>query len=309
MVKHKLNSTFVIVKACKLPPFLKPGSKVAVVAPARSVAGHEIKSALETLVAAGFTVVPGKHLFEVHNPFAGTDEQRAADIQWALDDETIDAVICARGGFGTLRILDKLDFTRLIQKPKWVVGYSDITVLHNAINARGVCTLHGTMPINFEKHGLSTQKLIEYLQGKFSPVEWQSKDTNQNAEGILCGGNLSLLYALKGSTDLFTPKNGLVFLEDLDEYYYHIDRMVLSLQRSGYFKNVNAILCGGFDGMKDNPVPFGQNEEEIVKHHVSGIPVITQFPAGHGEINMPLVMGCRYVIHTENKKGSIAPLV
>ncbi|MFI5205168.1 MAG: LD-carboxypeptidase, partial [Flavobacteriales bacterium] len=284
------------MKPCKLPPFLKRGSRIALIATARSVQPDEISAAIATLESAGFEVVQGKNLHAVHHPFAGNDEERASDLQWALDNERIDAIICARGGFGTLRLVDQLDFTRFLKKPKWLVGYSDITVLHSVINSKGICTLHGTMPINFEKHEPSTQQLLDYLTGTFSPVEWESNsNTNFSSEGILCGGNLSLIYALQGSGDLFIPENGIVFLEDLDEYYYHIDRMVLSLKRSAYFKNAKAILLGGFDGMKDHATPFGQNEEEILNYHLNEkIPVITSFPAGHGLINMPLVMGAKY---------------
>lgn len=304
------NITFVVVKPCKLPPFLKPGSRIALVATAKSVTPEEVKPAIDILNTAGFEVVPGKNLYAVHNIFAGNDEQRAADLQWALDDESTDAIVFARGGYGTLRVVDTLDFTRFLKNPKWVVGYSDITVLHNAINTRGICTLHGTMAFSFTKHVPSTEKLIEFLQGKFSAVEWETNAPDIKTEGTLCGGNLSLLYALTGSKDLFAPDNKLVFIEDLDEYYYHIDRMVLSLTRSGYFNNTRAVIGGGFDDMKDNPVPFGQNEEEILYQHLNkSVPIIPGFPAGHGLMNMPLVMGLSYQLNVKNKKGNVAPLL
>jgi muramoyltetrapeptide carboxypeptidase len=225
-----------------------------------------------------------------------------------MDDESIEAIICARGGFGSLRTVDLIDFSKFMRKPKWAIGFSDITVFHNAINSRGICSLHATVPVHFQKHESSTKLMLETLCGKISPTEWNTSFAgNLQTEGIVCGGNLSLLYALNGSGDLFNPTGKLIFTEDLDEYYYHVDRMVTALKRNGYFKETNAVILGGFDQMKDNPVPFGMNETEIMKYHANGsFPVVPDFPAGHGIVNTPLIMGAKYKLETASQKAKLS---
>jgi muramoyltetrapeptide carboxypeptidase len=298
------------VNACKLPPFLTKGSRVKLIATARFVEPSEIAFGIDYLKKSGFEVLLSEHLYKKHHAFAGNDEIRLAELQSALDDESIEAIFCVRGGFGTLQLIDKIDFTKFLKNPKWVIGYSDITVLHAVINYLGVCTMHATMPINFEKHLPSTQTLIDYLKGIITPIKWETNNASTiKTKGILCGGNLSLLFALQGSKTIFAPKNAIVFVEDLDEYYYHIDRMVLSLSRSVYFTKSNTRLVGGFDGIKDHVVSFGQNEIEIIQQYVNkSAQIVDNFPAGHGEINMPLIMGTLYEIEIKNKRGTASPL-
>lgn len=284
------------------PPFLKKGDKVGIVAPARKILLEEIQPAIDILKSWGLEVVLGKNLFHQDNQFSGTDEERAADLQSMLDDANIKAIISARGGYGALRIVDSLDFKKFKKHPKWLVGYSDITVLHSHINGLGVQTLHATMPINFTKNKQATETLHKALFGKkvnYKIVVHQLNKKNNGVktsvilEGELVGGNLSLLYALAGSKSDIDIKGKILFIEDLDEYLYHVDRMMLQLKRSGKLKKLKALVVGGMTDMKDNTIPFGKTAEEIILDTVKeyNYPVVFGFPAGHIDENFALYFG------------------
>ena len=208
-----------------IPPYLKKGDAVAIIATARKISKHEIEPAIALLNEQGLQVVLGGNLFETTNQYAGTDEQRAEDLQWALNNKNIKAIIIARGGYGAVRLLERIDFTEFIANPKWVVGYSDVTVLHSAIHNLGIATLHATMPINFFKNQEATQSLINCLFGKETNIVFAPNTLNKkgNAKGEIIGGNLSLLYALSGTPYDIDTTNKILFIEDLDEYLYHIE--------------------------------------------------------------------------------------
>ncbi len=278
------------------PEYLKKGDKVALIASARKVVMEEIAEAIKILEDAGLTPVLGKNIFSVDNQFAGTDEQRAADLQWAIDDKNIKAIIFARGGYGTMRIIDKINFKPFVSNPKWIVGFSDITVLHNHIwqNCK-VSTLHATMLFSFLKNHEATQSLIDALFGNLKEYSFEHHKNNRQGEckGIICGGNLSLIYALSGSKSDIYLKDKILFLEDLDEQLYHIDRMMLQLKRSGKLSQLRGLVVGGMSDMKDNAVPYGKNAEEIIFDAVKEYkyPVSFNFPAGHIERNLALYLG------------------
>lgn len=278
------------------PAFLKPGDKIAIIATARKISADELRPAKMMLKEWGLEVVLGENIFEVDNQYAGTDAQRAKDLQWALNDESIKAVVCARGGYGTIRLMDRINFDAFKQHPKWIVGYSDITVLHQHINRNfGIATLHATMPINFGKDKEATESLRKALFGETIEytVEPHKLNVNGEAKGELVGGNLSLMYALCGSESDIDTKGKILFLEDLDEYLYHIDRMMMNLKRSGKLQHLAGLVVGGMTDMKDNTVPFGKNAEEIIYDAVKqyGYPVCFNFPAGHIDRNMALYLG------------------
>jgi muramoyltetrapeptide carboxypeptidase len=286
----------------KQPPFLKKGDKIGVVAPARKILLEEIQPAIDILESWGLEVVSGKNLFHQDNQFSGTDAERVADLQNMLDDTSIKAVISARGGYGALRIIDSLDFKKFKKHPKWVVGYSDITVLHSHINKLGVQTLHATMPINFTKNKEATETLYKALFGRKINYKVKLHSLNKKAKGVktssvvegeLVGGNLSLLYALAGSKSDIDTKGKILFIEDLDEYLYHVDRMMLQLKRSGKLKSLKALVVGGMTDMKDNTIPFGKTAEEIILDAVKeyNYPVVFGFPAGHIDENFALYFG------------------
>lgn len=276
-------------------------SKIALVAPARKITLEEISFAIEYIRGRGFDVVYDERLFLSYNQFAGTDEERAAVLQQYLDDDNIDAIMCVRGGYGTIRIIDRLNFDKFMQNPKWVVGYSDVTVLHAKLQSLGVESLHATMPINFKENTkTSLDSLFDALEGKELSYEVEPTDKVQSLkskvqslEGELVGGNISVLYSLLGS-DIFPDTRGkILFLEDLDEYLYHIDRMMFAFERAGKLDGIKGLVVGGLTKMHDNTVSFGQPAEEIIWERVEykNIPVIFDFPAGHIDDNRALILG------------------
>ncbi|MDP1745373.1 MAG: LD-carboxypeptidase [Bacteroidota bacterium] len=277
------------------PPFLKKGDKIGIIAPARKISKEEIQSAIDIFNAWGLEVVLSKNLFNADNQFSGTENERAEALQIMLNDDSIKAIISARGGYGTIRIIDKIDFTNFKKHPKWIIGYSDITVLHSHINNFGIETLHATMPINFTKNAEATETLRKALFGEQLNYEVESYPLNRKgkAEAELIGGNLSLIYALTGSVSDIDTKGKILFIEDLDEYLYHIDRMMLNLKRSGKLDHLAGLIIGGMTDMKDNTIPFGKTAEEIIIDAVKeyDYPVCFNFPAGHVEKNLALYFG------------------
>jgi len=293
------------------PPFLKPGDCIGIVAPARKISADELHPAIQQLESWGLKVKLGKHIYSIDNQFAGTDEERLADMQQMLDDEEVKAILSARGGYGSVRIIDKFDFIRFRQKPKWIAGFSDVTVFHSHIQSHfDIQTLHCTMPINFSKDTESTELLHKALFGELNEYTLPVHPFNRQgkSEGVMCGGNLSLLYALAATPSDIDTRGKILFLEDLDEYLYHIDRMMLQLKRAGKLAPLSGLVIGGFSEMKDNTVPFGKTAEEIILDAVKeySFPVCFGFPAGHGAKNFPLYMGRTYQLNVNNKNTSLA---
>lgn len=281
------------------PPFLKKGDTVAIVAPARKVAAADIEPGLKKLRDWGLKLITSPHLFGEKDQYSGTDEERAADLQMMLDNPEVRAIFAARGGYGTVRIIDRLDFTAFCEHPKWIVGFSDVTVLHSHIHSRfGIETLHAAMPFTFpadRTDNPSTESLRKALFGEALNFKVPPHDLSLPglAEGILTGGNLSILYALVGSPSDLQTEGKILFIEDLDEYLYHIDRMMMNLKRTGKLSSLAGMIVGGMSKMNDNAVPFGKSAEEIIFEAVAGYgyPVCFGFPAGHLEDNRALFLG------------------
>jgi len=282
----------------KTPPYLQKGDSIAIVAPARSVIIEEMLPAITLFEEWGLKVMLGEHLFGSQNQFSGTEEERAEDFQTMLDNDEIKAIVCARGGYGIVRIIDLLSFDHFIQHPKWIVGYSDVTVLHSHIHTRLVIeTLHATMPINIyaNPNYESTESLHDALFGK--PISYQIPTSPFSrvgeGNGELIGGNLSILYSLNATESDIDTDWKILFIEDLDEYLYHIDRMMLNLKRSGKLNNLAGLIIGGLTEMKDNTIPFGATAEEIICNAIAEFdyPVCFGFPAGHGDDNRALIFG------------------
>lgn len=277
-------------------PYLKRNDKIAIVATARKIAEEELLFAVESIKSWGLQPVLGKNIYAAENQFAGSDLQRTEDLQRAINDETIKAIIIARGGYGTVRIIDAIDFSKLKTNPKWIIGYSDVTVLHSHIHRHiNIPTLHATMPINFSKNKEAIETLRKCLFGEAISYEFDVYVLNKKGEtkGVLVGGNLSLLYALSGTLSDINTKGKILFIEDLNEYLYHIDRMLLNLKRSGKLAHLKALIVGGFTEMKDNITPFGKTVEEIIIDAVKeyNYPVCFNFPAGHVARNLALYFG------------------
>ncbi|QYJ69220.1 S66 peptidase family protein [Flavobacterium litorale] len=295
----------------KIPPYLQKGDTVAIVATARKIDLETLQPSIALLEEWGLTVIIGNTIGrDNNNQLAGTDEERASDFQTMIDNPTIKAVWCAKGGYGTVRMVELVDFTPFKKNPKWIIGFSDVTVLHSHINAMGIATLHAIMCSTMPS---STPKAIASLKGalfgkKMSysiaphPFNKQGK-TN----GVLVGGNLSVLYSIIGSRSEINYTNKILFVEDLDEYLYHIDRMLMNVKRNGYFNNVKGIIIGGMTDMNDNAIPWGHDALEIIRDITKeyNIPMCFNFPAGHLPDNRTLILGHKITLDVTTKGTTV----
>lgn len=280
------------------PPQLKPGSTIGLVSPAKKIARSIIKNAFRMIRQLGYRVKIGRHILEGEKYFAGNDAQRASDFQQMLDDPEIDMILCSRGGYGSARIIDHLDFSKFKYHPKWIAGYSDITVFHSHLFNLGFESLHCTMPLDFPENGESSEpvkQLFEAASGK--PLVYELKKSMHNrlgsVEGFLVGGNLSVFSGLLGSVSDIDTKRKILFLEDVGEDLYRIDRMMVSLKRAGKLNNLAGLVLGGFTGLNPGSPKFDLTLEEIILDAVSqfDFPVAFGFPAGHFPENYPIVIG------------------
>mgnify|MGYP001822833160 CR=1 FL=1 len=293
-----------------IPPFLKKGDTIGILSTARSIELSDIKHTILTFESWGLKTVIGKTIGLKENQFAGTDNQRCNDFNSFIEDENIDAIFCARGGYGSARIADSIHIELLKAKPKWVCGYSDITVLHGSLNANGLCSLHSTMPINFETNtSESIENLKQALFGSLTSyvLPTNSMNITGSANGQIIGGNLSVLFSIMNSPSSFNLNNSILFIEDLDEYLYHVDRMMINLRRSGFLSKMKGIIVGGMTEMNDNDIPFGKSALDIIHEHTRdlGIPVCFDFPAGHIENNNPIFLGVQTKFDVSNEKTTL----
>lgn len=292
------------------PAYLKKVDKIGIVAPARKIDQDEIEASLTVFKRWGLEVELGKNIFAQDRQFAGTDEQRAADLQYMLDNPEIKAIVCARGGYGTVKTLKRLDFSTFLKNPKWIVGYSDITALHAYLNQNlKVKSIHGTMPFNFPKDTSENEAILTLkrtLWGEQNKYEIEPHEFNRTgkARGELIGGNLSVLYSIAGTKYDIETTNKILILEDLDEYLYHIDRMMMNLKYSGKLKNLKALIVGGMTDMNDNQISFGKSAYEIIRDATAeyDYPVCYNFPVGHIENNYSLILGSEVVLELSREK-------
>jgi muramoyltetrapeptide carboxypeptidase len=302
----------------KQPPFLSAGDLVAIVAPARKINIEELENAIKLFESWKLKVVLGKNIFHSYNQFAGTDLVRSEDMQWAIDHKAIKAIFCARGGYGCVRIIDHLDFSEFLKHPKWIAGFSDVTVFHSHLHNKGIASLHAAMPYNISKsHSAITHNpqlttdnrqlttLYNALFGKKLNYKINANPLNRRgtAGGIIVGGNLSILYALNGSFSDIDAKGKILFIEDIDEYLYHIDRMMMNMKRSGKLAHLAGLIVGGMTDMKDNKVAFNKTAEEIISEAVAeyNYPVCFNFPAGHIDNNSALILGAKVELKIDGK--------
>ncbi len=299
-----------------LPPALHPGDTIAIVPTARAITVEELRDGIALAESRGLRVKLGAGIGRKHFQQAGTAEERAADLQTALDDPSVRAIWCARGGYGTVHLLDHLDLSALRRDPKWIVGFSDITVLHNALHNIGIASLHAQMPFNIGAKTDGTRETLRAaLFGGAFHVEaqgsWSAARVGE-CEGLLIGGNLSLLYALRGTPFDIDPRGKILFIEDLDELLYHVDRMVQNLRLAGWFKDLAGLIVGGMSDMRDkNPDdPFGSTAERIIADALgdTGYPVCFGFPAGHIDDNRALIFGQKAKLSVTAEGASIAYL-
>ena len=295
----------------KIPPYLKKGDTVAIVCTARKFFPEDAKPAIDLLESWGLKVKLGKTIGLDSCQLGGTDTERAADFQDQLDDDNIKAIWCARGGYGTVRIIDLIDFTKFKKHPKWVMGFSDVTVLHSHINTFDVATLHSIMPFTVPKAPEEVKQTFKNalfgIKNSYV-IPSKSYDKKGKAKGELVGGNLSIIYSLLGSKSSIDTKDKILFIEDLDEYLYHVDRMLYNMKRNDYFKNVKGIIVGSMRDMHDNEIPFGQNEVQIISEIAKDldIPIAFEFCAGHQKDNRTLVLGSQVTFEVNDTEIKLA---
>ena len=280
------------------PPYLRSGDTVGIVAPARKISEEEMAPFLDLLKSWGLNYKLGKNLYGDHFQYSGTDIERGSDFQQMLDDPDVKAIVCARGGYGSIRIIRQIDFTGFQKNPKWIAGFSDITVLHAYINKfLGTESLHSMMPLKFipGEMDAAALSLKNALFGNRLSYRLDANKNNKPGEikAELTGGNLSLLYSLNGTNFFPDIRNKILFVEDVDEYLYHIDRMMQNLQHSGVFGVTKGLVAGAFTDLKDNDIPFGSDIYAIILDTVEkfDFPVCFDFPAGHISNNMTLILG------------------
>ena len=280
----------------KIPPYLKKGDCVGIVCPAWKV-DNDLHDAVAVLKSWGFQVKLGETVQASYHQYAGDDALRAADFQRMLDDPDIQAIFAARGGYGCVRMIDRVDFNHFVKQPKWIVGFSDVTVIHSHIHQlSGIATLHGQMPITIpDATRESLINLRNTLYGVLPVYRYASTEENipGKVSGQVIGGNLALLVNILGSVSDMDYDGKILFIEDVGEYYYAIDRMLWTLKRAGKLKNLKGLIVGGFTNLKESKVPFGMRMAALVKELVGeyGYPVAFDFPAGHIDNNYTLVLG------------------
>ena len=292
------------------PPYLQKGDTIAIVSTARKNIDDNLKTTIDLLEGWGLKVKIGKTIGLDYYQLAGTDDQRAADFQEQMDNPNIKAIWCVRGGYGTVKIIDKLNFTQFKQHPKWIIGFSDVTVLHSHLNRMGIESLHATMPVAIPratdeaKNTLCAALFNDKLE---YTLDCDALNHLGKAKGELVGGNLSILYSLLGSESAVDCMDKILFIEDLDEYLYHVDRMMVNLKRNGCLQNLKGIIVGAMTEMKDNEIPWGRNALEIIEDNVKGlnIPIIYNFPAGHIRDNRALIFGRQVTIEVSTEKSKV----
>ncbi len=296
-----------------IPPYLKAGSTIGITCPAGFLPAEKAQTCAAVLEAEGYHVRLGATVGSEHFYFSGNDEARRQDLQAMLDDPEIEAILMGRGGYGMSRILDTLDFTRFAQKPKWIWGFSDITVLHSHVQAQlGIATLHASMCAAFTPETVElpfVQATLAALRG--APLSYATAPAAINrpgrATGPLTGGNLALLAHLTGSSSQVNTAGKILFIEDIGEYRYNIDRLLLNLKRSGQLRDLAGLLIGDFTDTQDTTRPFGQELEDIIRDKVAeyGYPVLAGLPAGHGPVNFPLRLGLQYTLEVTSAGGRV----
>lgn len=295
------------------PKKLNIGDKVMIVAPARRVRKYDISAGVQILEHWGLNVLFSENLFGEDNQYSAVDELRARDLQEAIDNPDIKAIFCARGGYGSIRIVDRIDFSPLLANPKWLVGFSDVTVLHSVLSVLGIKSLHAPVVATLAYSTDSSVKMLHDVLFNDASCKISSLSDNAVANnrvgcasGVVVGGNLSILYSLLGSNCDVDTNDRILFIEDLDEYLYHIDRMMISLRRAGKLSRLKALMVGSFSQIHDNAIPFGKNVQEIILDAVGDFsyPVCFNMPFGHANSNMPLILLNNIELCVENQSAT-----
>ena len=279
-----------------IPPNLSPGDLVYISAPAKAIEESYIRTAQHTLESWGLRVQVAEHCLGRFNYFSGTDEARQADLQQGIDNPEVKAILCARGGYGCIRLVESLNWAPMIEHPKWLIGFSDVTVFHEKLSRLGIASIHGIMPLGFNEgsvEAIETLKHALFGAPYFISGPTCKENINGQASGELIGGNLAIVCSLLGTPLSYDFKDKILFLEDVGEHIYKIDRMLYALKLNGVFQQIRGLILGGFTEMEDTDVAFGKSIKQLVLEQTLtlGIPVAFDFPAGHIQDNRALMFG------------------
>jgi muramoyltetrapeptide carboxypeptidase len=312
---YSTNADIIMPEKLVQPPYLKAGDTIAIVAPSGLLKNRneEIEKAIDLAESWDLNVVVGEHVYEHAGHFAGTDAQRAQDLQKAFDDPKIKAIWSARGGYGAVRILDLLDYSKFKAHPKWLIGYSDITALHNDIHNQGIETIHAMMCTSLEDDLEDIKASISTLKNAIfgSTLSYNLKGSKFNKPGVssgqLIGGNLTLLHTMLGSRSSINTDGKIIFIEEIGEYAYHIDRMLISMKRAGYFENCKGIIVGDISKVRKNTTPWGKPVKQLILDVFSeySFPILFNFPAGHEDDNRALILGRNITINVGKEESSV----
>lgn len=294
-------------------PFLEKGDLIEIVAPAKAIEPELIFKARELFESRGFTVKISPNCMGSYHYFSGTIDERRKDFQEAIDNPEVKAILCARGGYGCIQYLDELDWSALDQHPKWVIGFSDITVFHQYLSKKGLPSMHATMPLNFgENTNEALESLFSSLSGHPSVIKYPGTADNKSgvSEAQIVGGNLSIIYSLIGTATQPDYSGKILFIEDLCEQLYHLDRIFYSLKLAGILDTITGLIIGGMTDMRDTESPFGKTYQEIILDHLEGrdIPVAFGFPAGHINDNRAIVFGTAVKLAVDASEVSLTYL-
>jgi len=294
-----------------IPPALQKGDHIVILAPAKQIETEHVNFAKSKLEASGFTVSISDHCLGSHHYFSGTQEERLADFQKAINESSVDAILCARGGYGCVHLIDALDWSKFDSNPKWIIGFSDVTVFHQHLQKKGIASVHGTMPLNFKENSkASISTLIDAITGSSYIIKSPPSKHNiaGSAYGTLVGGNLAIVASLIGTNDQPDYTDTLLFIEEIGEPLYSIDRMFYSLKKAGILDQIKGVVVGGMTAMKDSEIPYGLQLEEIISKHIKGlnIPLAYDIPAGHINDNQALILGATVSLNVNESGGSLA---
>ena len=296
------------------PEPLKSGDTISILAPSGVLNNfdNKITKAINIFKSWGLNVVLGNHIYDKNGHFAGTDKNREKDFQKALDNKNIKAIWCARGGYGAVRIIDKLNFDNYLKNPKWIIGFSDITVIHNKLNFLNSESIHAMMITGFEDIGQNNDSLSKLKNVLFGDSLSYSITSNKNnktgkSEGIIVGGNLTLIQSTIGSKTELKMKDKILFIEEIGEYAYHIDRTLYSLKRAGYFENCKGLIVGQISDVKKNNTDFGRSINELILDVLDeyNFPILFDFPAGHEKTNFPIILGRKVILDVSKPDSKV----